>query len=314
MSPEAFQHVFEPHLRERIPRKPESLYRPVRDAIAAGGKRVRPYLTAIAAGGDPAEWLPTAVAVEFLHTFTLVHDDIMDNAATRRGHPTVYVAYGVNTAILAGDTIVSLAALALAEARGDIQAALSLEFARAFQAVCEGQALDKEFESRNDISLAEYTTMIELKTARMFELAAVLGAITAKQPVEPFRRFAREIGLAFQLQDDLLDLTGDETLGKTIGGDILEGKRTALFVLAMEQYQSLSHGNRSLMDRLRNRQTTREDIAGARQLFEELGILMNVADLAATHMRMAEEELRSIDPLRRNELLAFSDRLLKRSM
>ncbi|MFI5201857.1 MAG: polyprenyl synthetase family protein [Candidatus Kapaibacterium sp.] len=310
-----FPSKIESYLATLIPAEPRSLYDPARAALSSGGKRVRPMLTALAAGNSSeTAWLPAAAAVELLHAFTLVHDDIMDNAESRRGRPAIHIAFGLNAAILSGDVIVALATGALAQSpkAGEMLA----EFSAGFRAVCEGQAMDKDFEERDDVIMDEYLTMIELKTARIFELAAALGAIAAGGTnLEPLRRFAREIGIAFQLQDDLLDLTGGESFGKTIGGDIIEGKRTALFVLAMQDYHALEGENRALLDRIRECCATHDDVQLARELFERIGVLEETARLAVKHTQNAERQLESLPNARQREgLLEFSKRLLGRSV
>ncbi|HZK76522.1 MAG TPA: polyprenyl synthetase family protein [Candidatus Kapabacteria bacterium] len=314
MTPDQLSSKINTYLAKLIPAEPRTLYDPVRAALSSGGKRIRPMLTALSAGqAGEAEWLPAAAAVELLHAFTLVHDDIMDNAETRRGRPSLHIAFGMNAAILSGDVIVALATAALARApnAGEMLA----EFSAGFRAVCEGQALDKDFEERDDVSMEEYLTMIELKTARIFELAAALGAMAnGGTNLEILRRFAREIGIAFQLQDDLLDLTGGESFGKTIGGDILEGKRTTLFVLAMKSYDKCGDADRTLLDRIRERGATTDDIPLARSLFEKLGVLEETACMAAMHTENAERQLEYLPDLQRDGLLEFSKRLLGRSV
>lgn len=312
---EQFPLKIENYLATLIPGKPLSLYDPVREALSSGGKRIRPVLTALCAGEAlEREWLPAAAAVELLHAFTLVHDDIMDNATTRRGRPTIHIAYGVNGAILSGDAMVALATGALARASHAAQ--MLSEFSAGFQAVCEGQALDKEFEERDDVSMSEYLAMIELKTARIIELAAALGAIAeGGKNLEPLRQFAHELGIAFQVQDDRLDLTGGEAFGKTIGGDIMEGKRTALFILAMQQYDTIEAEGRALLDRIRGRHASPNDVKLAQKLFEEWGVFREAAQLAATHTQNAERQLNSLpDKKQRERLLEFSRRLLGRTV
>jgi geranylgeranyl diphosphate synthase type II len=302
----------EQYLASQIPEQPRSLYDPVRSSIAFGGKRARPILTALAAGigTPPSDWLPGATAVELLHTFTLVHDDIMDNATLRRGKPAVHVAYGSNAAILSGDVIIALATECLAQSTE--AKSMIAEFSIGFRGVCEGQALDKDFETRDDITMSDYLTMIELKTSRIFELSAVLGAIAGGGVHrEELRRYARELGLAFQLQDDLLDLIGTPDFGKTIGGDILEGKRTALFVLAMDRYNDCSNKERDLLDRLREHRATIEDVAPIRELFKRLGVLETVAGMISIHTNRAVEQLSIITDVEMREgLIDYSKQLL----
>ncbi len=316
MNPSILLPQINTYLEHIVPEWPKSLYDPVRMALTTGGKRIRPLLAALCAGDAASEdnWLPAACAVELLHTFTLVHDDIMDNAATRRGKPTIHIAFGLNEAILSGDVIVALATEALSLAPRSVE--MLGEFSSGFKAVCEGQALDEEYEERDEVSLAEYFTMIELKTARLFEVAAVLGVVAGGGAHrEACRVFAREIGLAFQLQDDRLDLIGNESFGKTIGGDILESKRSALFALAMQQYAEVDGKERALLDRLRGRCTEPTDVQLAREVFAKLGVMEETKRLAAEHTALAEQALLALpDARQREDLLDYARHLLGRSV
>ncbi len=315
---ESLRVHIEQYLATSVPPGLPSLYDPVRDMLTAGGKRVRPLLTALAAGPDaPSDhWLPAACAVELLHTFTLVHDDIMDNAASRRGRPTTHVAYGVNTAILSGDVIIALATESLARTTSPTVHFMLEEFGLAFRRVCEGQALDKEFELRDDLTVEEYLHMIDLKTSKVLELAAVLGALAVESShKEDLRAFAHHLGLAFQISDDLLDLTADQAaFGKTIGGDIVEGKRTLLFVCATEHYSRMNVQQRALMDRIRDHAATAEDVPLARELFSTLGVLTSAERIAKQETDRAKAALGRVPVSEaRQHLEVFCDRLLGRS-
>jgi geranylgeranyl diphosphate synthase, type II len=306
------------YLMDLVPCEPESLYIPVRKILGAGGKRVRPILSAFAAGINSTDdsWLPAAAAVELLHTFTLVHDDIMDNAATRRGLPAVHVQFGTNAAILSGDVLIALAQESLSKMDSLFAARMIAEFAIGFRMVCEGQALDKEYETRENISIAEYLAMIDLKTAKVLELAAVLGALAGSEVyLEEIRSFAHHLGLAFQIGDDLLDLTATHAeLGKTIGGDILEGKRTFLFVTAMEIYDQLAETDQALLDRIRNRAAKPDDVETARQLFDRIGVLSSAKRAKKDQTVQAKNALGAIPGgVARDRLDAFSDFLLERA-
>ena len=316
--------VIDPRLATLVPAEPDSLYGPIREVLQAGGKRIRPFLTLLATDvernsgtlhdSDEAA-LNAACAVEFLHTFTLVHDDIMDNAATRRGRPTVYAAYGTSAAILSGDALIALANEALARITSPNLGQMMAEFGLGFRCVCEGQALDKAFENRDTIRVAEYLEMIDLKTAKIIELAAVLGSVAGGgRFIKPLRSFAHHLGLAFQINDDLLDLIGDErTFGKTSGGDILEGKRTFLFAAVMEGYTSLAGDDRNLIDRIRDRQAILEDIPRVRVLLMRLGVLEHARAAAAEETRCAEASLGAIpESPARERLREFGRSLLGR--
>ena len=317
----ALRQKIEKALRELIPVEPRTLYDPIREMIALGGKRVRPMLTVLAASlGDNASDNSSSVmagcAVELLHSFTLAHDDIMDNAATRRGQSTMHVTHGTNTAILSGDAMIALACEALVRTNSSSLQEMLREFSIGFRAVCEGQALDKEFETRDDITIDEYIEMIDLKTAKILELSAVLGALVNDGSYkEELRAFAHHLGIAFQIKDDLLDLTADHPqFGKTIGGDILEGKRTLLFVSAMERYSALSEADRTMMNRISKRNAVSTDIPEARELFKRMGILDAAASIAEQHTSEAVQNLAHIpDSPEKQSLLDFAKYLLERA-
>lgn len=314
---EVVRKQIEVRLRELVPESPRSLYDPIRYALESGGKYIRPLLTSLSSLSDPnAEWLPAACAVELLHDFTLVHDDIMDNAATRRGKSTLHKKYDVNTAILAGDAIIALAEESLSSGRYEHSNEMMSEFAFGFRSVCEGQAYDKEFELRSNVTADEYIRMINLKTAKMLELAAVLGAYAAGgENVEDVRKFAHHTGIAFQIRDDLLDLTGEEaTFGKTIGGDILEGKRTYLFVTAMETFENLDTHDQNMLIHIHERKAKAEDIHHAKKLFTEIGVIQKASEKIEEETMTARrslENIRSKDV--RDGLMQFSEYLLGRT-
>ena len=315
-STEAIRDQIELRLRKLIPESPQSLYDPIRYILESGGKHIRPVLSFLASrSNQSADWLPAGCAVELLHNFTLVHDDIMDNAKSRRGNPTMHNKYDVNTAILAGDAIIALADESLASGKYTFASEMMSEFAFAFRSVCEGQAYDKEFEMRNDVTTEDYIRMIDLKSAKMLELAAVLGAYSAGgENVEAVRRFAHHTGIAFQIRDDLLDLVADESsFGKTQGGDISEGKRTYLFVTAMESFDSLNEPDQALLMRIQGKQTVAHDIAHAKKLFAELGVLQKAEQAISIQTMTAKRSLENIHSSEvRDGLTAFGEYLLGR--
>jgi len=224
---------------------PRELYAAGRHLVDAGGKRLRPSMLLMAAeavGGDPKVVVPAAVSIELVHNFTLIHDDIMDNAETRRGRPSVHVKWDEAGAILAGDTLYSKAfeilTAAEAPAPEDMIASVKM-LARTCAAICEGQWLDMEFERRDRVTEAEYLEMIEKKTGVLYGAAAWMGARLSGAPekqAEGLERFGRLVGMAFQIQDDVLDLTAPaEVLGKPRGGDLAEGKKTLIMIHAMDR-------------------------------------------------------------------------------
>ena len=217
----------------------ETLYKPVQYVIDGGGKRIRPLLTMLSCGmfgSSPLDAVHIGAAIEMLHNFTLVHDDIMDKSPLRRGRQTVHIHWDEATAILSGDAIIGLAYRLLLQTTPDHPRLHSIikEFSDGLIYVCEGQALDIEYSKSTALSIQDYLQMIELKTARLLEMAVVCGAHIAnasKSEIDAIRLFARKIGIAFQLQDDLLDLTAEQAeFGKSIGQDIVEGKKTFMML------------------------------------------------------------------------------------
>ena len=229
--------------------------------MRGGGKRIRSTLVLLsceAVGGTAAQALDAAVAVELMHNFTLVHDDIMDNADARRGRPTVHKKWNANTALLVGDVLLGEAYRSIGRVRGGGLPALCSILTRGFLHVCEGQALDLEFETRRDVSVRDYFRMIGKKTGSLIatatEIGGVAGGGTARQR-RALRRFGLALGRAFQVQDDLLDVVGDpHNFGKTTGGDILEGKKTYLLLTAAARARGR---DRALIARLLARTGTR---------------------------------------------------------
>ena len=236
------QTLIENYLAQaEFPAEPELLYAPIAYSLAGGGKRLRPMLVLLSYGifgDDVQQALPAAGAVEVFHNFTLLHDDIMDNAAIRRGKPSVFAKWGQNVAILSGDAMLIYAYRLLSALPPARLPQVLATFDTMALEVCEGQQYDMDFEQRQKVSVVDYMHMIELKTSALLAGSVQIGALLAgasEEDCRKLRRFAVELGLAFQLQDDLLDSYGDERLGKAIGGDILEGKKTYLMVTAMSR-------------------------------------------------------------------------------
>ncbi|WP_145861445.1 polyprenyl synthetase family protein [Pedobacter suwonensis] len=224
-----------------LPGYPKQLYDPISYIINLGGKRVRPLLVLMATelfGTDANESVHAAMAIEIFHNFTLVHDDIMDNAPLRRGQATVHEKWSTNVAILSGDVMMVEANKNLAKVNPVFLKDSLDTFNSTAQGVCEGQQLDMEFEGRDDVSIAEYINMIRLKTAVLLGGALKLGAIIAGAPAKDadlIEQFGENIGIAFQLQDDILDVYADpEKFGKQVGGDIIANKKTFLLLKALE--------------------------------------------------------------------------------
>lgn len=218
------------------------LYQPIEYALSAGGKRIRPVLVLMGAdafGNCAPEAMRAAVGIETFHNFTLLHDDVMDNSDLRRGRPTVHKKYDENTAILSGDTMLTLATRYVAEVDGAILRQVLDTFNDMAIDVYEGQRLDMDFETAEEISLSDYIEMITGKTGSLLGAAVKIGAIiggASDEDANLMYEFGVMTGLAFQIQDDWLDTFGDSTtFGKPIGGDILNGKKTYLYVAALEE-------------------------------------------------------------------------------
>lgn len=244
MNPDKLRQEFLQALKATFTHKePRGLYAPIDYILDLGGKRVRPVVALLAGrmfgDADGSQTMPVALAVEVFHNFTLLHDDIMDDSPLRRGQATVHEKWDVNTGILSGDLMLIQAYQHLCEAPNKVALpALLCTFNRVATGVCEGQQYDVDFEVRDDVTIAEYLKMIELKTAVLLGGALELGALAAgasQQDADHLYAFGRLTGLAFQLQDDLLDTFGDSAItGKLKGNDIIRNKKTFLFLKAIE--------------------------------------------------------------------------------
>ena len=237
-----YREEFVAYLSERVKTKePENLYDPMVYILGLGGKRVRPVLVLMAAeifGSDYKKALDAALAIEIFHNFSLVHDDIMDDAPLRRGKQTVHELWDVNTGILSGDAMLIRAYQLFENYEGSTFRELAKLFSKTAIEVCEGQQYDIDFETRDDVSIPEYMKMIEYKTAVLVGASLKMGAIvanTSEENKEKIYEFGRLLGIAFQLQDDYLDAFGDpETFGKQVGGDIIENKKTFLYLTTLD--------------------------------------------------------------------------------
>lgn len=277
---EKYIDVLSEGLKEAVRTKePVHLYEPIEYIVSIGGKRIRPALTLMTAdflGADYHKALPAAMAVEMFHNFSLIHDDIMDDAPLRRGHQTVHEKWDVNTGILSGDAMLILAYRLFEKYESPKFRDLAKLFSKTALEVCEGQQLDMDFESRDDVILEEYLKMIEQKTAVLLGAAMQMGAIVADASPEEQNRmfeFGRNLGVAFQLQDDFLDAFGDpETFGKQVGGDIIENKKTILYIMAMEKGDEKQ--KRELFDLFSNTSANSEEkVERAKELFTKTGAL-----------------------------------------
>ena len=259
-------------------RKPASLYEPIKYVLDLGGKRIRPILMLLSYNlykDNPQEILSSACALETYHNYTLLHDDLMDEAPLRRGQQTVHMKWNANQAILSGDSMLVLAYERLAKCdTKHLEAVLSLFTETALQ-IGEGQQYDMEFEMRNDVAVEEYIEMIRLKTSVLLACATKMGAILAdatQEDAENLYKFGEQIGLAFQLQDDYLDVYGDaKVFGKKIGGDIVSNKKTYMLITAFNQANT---GQRAELENWINKKdfNTEEKIVAITRIYNEIGI------------------------------------------
>lgn len=296
---------------------PRSLFDPITYTLSLGGKRIRPALALMACdlfGGKNEDVLQPALGLEVFHNFTLLHDDLMDEADRRRNKPTVHKLWNPNVAILSGDAMLICAYQLVAKAND--KAILEL-FSRTALEICAGQQYDMEFESRSDVTEEEYLEMIRLKTAVLLACALKVGAMiggASAADADALYDYGIHIGLAFQLQDDLLDVYGDpKTFGKNIGGDILCNKKTFLLINALSV---ASEEQRQVMEDWMARKTydAQEKIAAFTNLYNELSIRDLTERRIEDYYRMANEDLArlSIAPETLSVLKGTCDRLMKR--
>lgn len=307
-----------------LPQRPVLLYDPVRYTLDLPGKRVRPFLTLTGCGlvgGIIEEALPAAIALELLHNFTLLHDDIMDGADTRRGEPSVFKKWDASTAILSGDAMYAKAFKQLQYyGRNDTyskkQYADILDiFLDSAERVCEGQAYDLDFEQKEEVSLDEYLQMINGKTAALISGSLAMGGAVAgadQQIIEQLRTVGKKAGIAFQIQDDLLDAIADpEKFGKQQGGDVIEGKKTYLTLLTLQRCDAQQ--KKMLLDILARHETSTDDIATVIGLYKQLGVISTTRDVIRQYYTEAMEHLDTFAPSEyKNEIKTLLNRLISR--
>ncbi len=301
-------------------RRPETLYAPIRYVLSMGGKRIRPSLMLMAYNlykEDPDSILPTACAIETYHNYTLLHDDLMDNANMRRGHQTVHVKWNANTAILSGDSMLVLAYQRMMQCDPSMIKPLLEIFTETALEVCEGQQYDMDFESRTDVSENEYIEMIRLKTSVLLACALKMGAMLAgasKADADNLYKFGEQVGLAFQLQDDYLDVYGSpEVFGKAIGGDILCNKKTFMLINAFNRADD------GLRDELMKWITAKdfdpnEKIKAVTAIYDKLGIGQLAEDRIRRYFAQGMEYLGlvGVDEERKQVLRCYTDAMMKR--
>jgi geranylgeranyl diphosphate synthase type II len=316
---EIFNHELENYAIERFP---EELYEPVRYILSIGGKRLRPALVLMACSvfSEAVHTaLKPALAFEFFHNFTLLHDDIMDHSKMRRGQPTVHERWNPNTAILSGDVMSILSYKILSEADDRHLKALLQLFNQTALQVCEGQQYDMNFESRMEVSVVEYLKMIELKTAVLIAASLKAGAISGGADIldaELLYAFGINLGMAFQLRDDYLDVYGDpEKFGKKIGNDIVTNKKTFLLIKALELADPELKGR--LKEWLGEAGPDPEKkIREVTRIYRQLGIDSVSAELTAAYYDKSVRHLERVNaPDERKESLAiFAGSLMSREV
>ena len=310
--------------KNKLTDEPVNLYAPVNYLINQNGKRIRPVACLLVANiytDDIQKALPVAYAIEMFHNFTLMHDDIMDDAEIRRAAPTVHTKYNVNTAILSGDLMMIMSYKYLINCCTDLilKDKLMNLFTDTAIEVCEGQQYDMDFESKKEVSLSEYLLMIKLKTAVLlagtFKAGALIGGASDKD-AEHFYKFGLNLGLAFQIQDDILDTFGNQdAFGKKIGGDIIQNKKTYLYLKALEladagqKAKLLSlYGKTDIPDS--------EKIEKVKEIFEKLNVKKHAEDLVAELTENAFDHYHAL-PLpeeKLTELKKLAEYLLKRKI
>ncbi|OGU27645.1 MAG: geranylgeranyl pyrophosphate synthase [Ignavibacteria bacterium GWA2_35_9] len=326
MNPESFSFLYERERKkvEKIlveafkDRKPDSLYKPVKYILSTGGKRLRPLLVIFstkAVGGNFSVVYNASVAVELLHNFTLVHDDIMDNADKRRGMLTLHKKYDDSTAILAGDGLLSVAyEYLLKDCNGKTKEVISA-FTKGLIEVCEGQSLDKDFETTDNVTIDKYKLMIMKKTAAMFEMCCTVGALLgggSPKEIKAVSLFGKNIGIAFQIQDDLLDISGDEKkFGKKVGGDLIEGKKTFLFIKALSKAKG--NDKKKLIKVIKNNGIKPQKVNMYKHLYEKLGVIENAKAEIKFYTNRALRSLKALKKEDDKEIFSWlANSLIKR--
>lgn len=307
---------------EKIPydRKPASLYEPIKYVLSMGGKRIRPVLMLMSYNlfkDDPESILMPACALETYHNYTLLHDDLMDNASIRRGHETVHKKWNANTAILSGDSMLVLAYQRMAQCDPSKLGQVLDLFTETALEIGEGQQYDMDFEQRNDVEESEYIEMIRLKTSVLLACAAKMGAMLAganAADADNLYKFGEQIGLAFQLQDDYLDVYGDPSVfGKAIGGDIISNKKTYMLINAYNLADERQ--KKELMHWVTAKSfDAQEKIAAVTKIYDEIGIGRMAQEKIEFYFSRGKERLDAVavDEGRKSELAKYVSGLMKR--
>jgi len=306
--------------KQKYGKQPVSLYEPIRYLMALGGKRLRPMLTLLAYSlykENVKAIMPYAVAVEAFHNFTLMHDDIMDNAPLRRGHPTVHEKWNVNTAILSGDVMLVKVYDMFLSIDKNILATVVQRFNKCASEVCEGQQWDMEFETQSTVTEEQYLNMIQLKTAVLVGFSLELGALLAgasERDCKSLREFGINIGIGFQLKDDLLDAYGDsKKFGKQVGGDIIANKKTFLLIKSLELAKETQR--RELQDWISKKKFNKsEKVNAIKSIYDALAIPSLTEKKVNSYFKKGFSRLRDLNcsPKGKTELVKFTELLIGR--
>lgn len=300
-------------------KQPQGLYRPLAYILQLGGKRLRPVLTLMTAdafSGSYTDAIPAALAVEFFHNFSLIHDDIMDDAPVRRGQPTVHEKWDVNTGILSGDAMLVKAYQFFETYPAELQVKLIKLFSETALHVCEGQQYDMDFEQQQQVSLSDYLNMIKGKTAVLLGCALKMGAYIADASEEDAQHmydFGVHLGLAFQIQDDYLDAFGNpETFGKQVGGDILENKKTFLYLKALERADAQTKA--TLLDWYAITKKSDDKVQQVKNIFTETGAAAETKETVAFYTQKAFNYLNktSLSATNKEHFISFATSLIDR--
>ena len=318
---EELLQIIEDAIKEiSLDKKPDDIYQPIKYTMVSGGKRLRPALCLMVCemfDGNIKNALSTAIGVEIFHNFTLLHDDIMDDAPIRRGRPSVFKNWNQNIAILSGDTMFALAMKYIADSPVNVVKDIMELFSSTAIEVCEGQQYDLEFESRQDVSIEEYIEMIRLKTAVLLACSVKSGAIIAEADMilqDTIYEYGLNLGLAFQIKDDLLDTYGkEEIFGKKCGNDIITNKKTYLLVKAMELANE-EQKNEILFLLNQNQLSEEEKIRRMIRVFDQLQIETETENKIQEYYLKSENILNKINIAenKKTVLKEFANLLMKR--
>jgi geranylgeranyl diphosphate synthase, type II len=295
----AYKEALETYIQNVMSERSGAIYEPVKYIMTLGGKRMRPALTlgtAEAFGTSSKKSMHIAAAIELFHNFTLLHDDIMDEASLRRGQETVHIKWNRDQAILSGDIMFALSYEVISSKPSAQSTEILRLFTKTAQEVCIGQQMDMDFEKRNSVKAEEYIEMIRLKTSVLLGAATAMGALVAnldEEKVKAMYSYGEQMGLAFQIQDDLLDTFSEHAeMGKIRGGDILQNKKTLLYIYALEA--ATDEQRKTILDHYEVKGGDEEKLADIRGIFRETAALDRVREVQEHYLGEAKKHLQSV--------------------